>query len=712
MLPAVLVAVVALLVGGGWPASAAPPAFTPGAPGIGDPYYPLAGNGGYDALHYGLDVRYDPATDVLTGVAAITARATQDLSRFDLDLVGLTVRSVAVDGRAAAWTRSGQELVVTPERGLRRGRHFRVDVRYDGVPQPVGSGLGAAGFLHTDDGALVAGQPEVAATWFPVNDHPADKASYTIRATVPAGLQAISNGVLAARRTAAGWTSWTWVQKEPMASYLATATIGRFDVKTYRDGRLQFIDAVDPRLDVPFVTAPYDGERFLYSGAGADGASYRRLTRTIAVPAGGGDLTFRVARETEESWDHVIVEARPAGTDDWTTLQDRNGHTSRSTGSSCPYWLDLHPFLTHYQTAPASEEDPCAPTGTTGEWWSATGAGEGWEAWAVDLAPYAGRSVEVAISYVSDDIFQEGGVAIDAVAVPGGAGSTSFEDDGDPLDGWAVSGPPPGSPPNPDDWRPATAGDVRTLADDARASLERGPEVIRFLSERFGRYPFRTAGGIVDAYPDLGFALENQTRPIYSQVFFENGPDVSVVVHELAHQWFGDDVALRRWQDIWLNEGFATYAEWLWSEDQGQATADDIFYSYASAPADDPFWDLAIGDPGPERLFDFAVYARGAMTLHELRRTVGDDDFFRILRTWARVKSGGNGTTPEFVALAERISGQQLDAFFDAWLFTAERPGIPLPAAALAATSTAAAQDLRRAPQPVRDLAIRTGRLR
>ena len=118
----------------------------------------------------------------------------------------------------------------------------------------------------------------------------------------------------------------------------------------------------------------------------------------------------------------------------------------------------------------------------------------------------------------------------------------------------------------------------------------------------------------------------------------------------------------KRWQDIWLNEGFAIYAEWLWSEQDGIATAQESFDAwYNGIEADSPFWQLTIGDPGPDHLFDGAVYIRGAMALHQLRLAVGDRDFFRILRTWTRRYEGGNVATWQFIRLAEQVSGQQLD---------------------------------------------------
>ena len=167
--------------------------------------------------------------------------------------------------------------------------------------------------------------------------------------------------------------------------------------------------------------------------------------------------------------------------------------------------------------------------------------------------------------------------------------------------------------------------------------------MLAFLATQFGPYPWKAGGGIVDGVEGLGFALETQTRPIYSKTFFEQpGSGDYGVLHENAHQWYGDSLALERWRDIWLNEGFATYAEWLWSEHEGQGTPQEIFDSWNGIPDDDPFWSLTIGDPGPGMEFDFAVYARGAMTLQALRQEVGDDDFFTIMRRWARTRAGGN----------------------------------------------------------------------
>jgi aminopeptidase N len=466
-----------LLVGATGSAQAQGPPSTclPGADGIGDEYFPTYGNGGYNVGHYDLDIAYDPAADALDGRASISATATQSLCSFDLDLVGLQVREIEVNDQPATWTRSSQELIVTPQRALRSGRSFEVAIHYDGKPTEFlipGTTI-RTGFMDTPEGATVAGQPEVAAGWFPVNDHPLDKASYSFDVTVPDGFEVVANGFFRGADDVERGTTWRWEAPEPMASYLATIDIA----------------------------------------------------------------------------------------DDWE-------------------------------------------------------------------------------------------VNTDALA---------------------------GAPPRYDAVDSHITGGLRAEID---SSLAKQGEILDALSDAFGPYPFGTVGAIVPNQNDLFFALETQTRPVYSKLFWldrKGNPENAdfVVVHELAHQWYGDDVALARWQDIWLNEGFATYAEWLWEEHEGRATPQEIFEStYHQIPGPDAFWSVVIGDPGVDLLFDNAVYVRGAMTLQALRNEVGDGAFFAILRQWASSQSGGNGTTPEFITLAEQISGQNLDDLFDTWLFTDEKPSL------------------------------------
>ena len=196
---------------------------------------------------------------------------------------------------------------------------------------------------------------------------------------------------------------------------------------------------------------PHSGSKYVFSQL-AD-VSYKRLTRDIAVPAGGGDLTFWTSYETEEHWDFLAVEARTAGGSDWKTLPDANGNTSQDTGDSCPEgWFELHPFLEHYQTLNA--DGTCSPNGTSGPWNAASGSSNGWQEWSIDLDAYAGKTVEISIAYISDWATQGLGVFLDDIEWPGG--STSFE--GTDTGGWQMPGAPPGSGANANDWQVTDAG--------------------------------------------------------------------------------------------------------------------------------------------------------------------------------------------------------------------------------------------------------------
>lgn len=167
----------------------------------------------------------------------------------------------------------------------------------------------------------------------------------------------------------------------------------------------------------------------------------------------------------------------------------------------------------------------------------------------------------------------------------------------------------------------------------------------------------------------MGYALETQTRSFFSRTANEG-----TVAHELVHQWIGDDVAVERWADIWHNEGWATYGTWLWNEEQGRATADEAFDGVMARPATSSFWQLEIGDPGPLNLFHSAIYNRSAAMLHALRTKIGDEAFFTLTRTWLQEHAGGTASTQEYMRMAEEISGEELDHFFQVWLFTPEKP--------------------------------------
>ncbi|MFB2580480.1 M1 family aminopeptidase [Herbiconiux sp. P15] len=220
----------------------------------------------------------------------------------------------------------------------------------------------------------------------------------------------------------------------------------------------------------------------------------------------------------------------------------------------------------------------------------------------------------------------------------------------------------------------STGASGPTYGQVAQEMFEAQPEIVSFLSGVFGPYPFTEAGGIADDVPELEFALENQTRPIYPVWAWEDPDDLGLLVHEYAHQWYGDSVSVERWSDIWLNESFATYAEWLWSEHTGGAGPADEFERLLELPAGDPFWQAEVADPGPTGIFDDAVYQRGAMTLHALRTEVGDEAFFALAQSWASSNAGGTVGTADFVEFAEQSTGRDLDDLFDTWIFSTEKP--------------------------------------
>jgi hypothetical protein len=197
---------------------------------------------------------------------------------------------------------------------------------------------------------------------------------------------------------------------------------------------------------------PHTGEQYVYSQI-AD-VSYKRLTRVIDVPSSGDQtLNFWTSYDTEAAWDHLFVEARTPGGDDWTTLPDMNGNTTQEPGDSCAEgWTEeLHPHLQHYL---AFDGTSCTNGGTTGEWNAASGNSAGWQEWEINLADWADEgSVEISIAYASDWSVQNLGVFVDDVTLPDGT-STSFETD---LGGWEITGPPEGSGPNANNWTRTTS---------------------------------------------------------------------------------------------------------------------------------------------------------------------------------------------------------------------------------------------------------------
>lgn len=337
--------------------------FTPGSSGLGDPYFPREGNGGYDVSHYRLALTYLPDTHHLDGTATITATATQNLSRFDLDLKNYKIGGVWVDGTAATFRRDDQELIVTPRNGLPSGKRFTVVVTYAGTPHTVRHSpivFGAPyGWIYTRDGAFVGCEPNAASTWYPSNDHPSDKATFTFEITVPTGTRVVANGDQTGGSTDGRRDTFVWTEKQPMATYLATIDIGRWKFhETTTDDGIPELVAVDPALDAEAKSArviELTGDitdywsrlfgRYAFSSTGAIidnvpdvGFSLETQTRPLYgfVP-GSGTVSHELAHEwfgdslSVATWRHIWLNEGFATFVSWLWPEHEGGPTSYQT---------------------------------------------------------------------------------------------------------------------------------------------------------------------------------------------------------------------------------------------------------------------------------------------------------------------------------------------------------------------------------------------
>ncbi|AQZ60634.1 Membrane alanine aminopeptidase [[Actinomadura] parvosata subsp. kistnae] len=427
---------------------------TPHLPG--DPYFPAHGDHRYGVSHYDLRLTYRVAANRLDGTALLTVTAAQPLSALELDFAQLRVAGVTVDGLPARYAHGRGKLRVTPSRPLAAGERVVVGVRYSGKPVPVPSPWGGLGWEELSDGALVAGQPIGAPSWFPCNDRPGDKASYRISVTTATPYQVIANGALLARRRGAGNTTWIYEQPEPMATYLASVQIGRYQISEYGGARL----AHPPRL-----------------------------------------------------------------------------------------------------------------------------------------------------------------------------------------------------------------------ATRVRHDFARQGQMMALFGDLFGPYPF-TGYTVVVADDDLEIPVEAQGMSIFGRNHVDGvrGGE-RLVAHELAHQWFGNSLTVARWSDIWLQEGFATYAEWLWSESSGGPPAAEHARRWRHRLTQLP-QDFVLSDPGAPALFDDRVYKRGALTLHALRGAMGDEPFFTALRAWTAAHRHGTVTTGEFAEHVQRHTDRPVAPLLSAWLHDRSLPDL------------------------------------
>lgn len=211
------------------------------------------------------------------------------------------------------------------------------------------------------------------------------------------------------------------------------------------------------------------------------------------------------------------------------------------------------------------------------------------------------------------------------------------------------------------------------LKRDFRVAFARQVEMIDVFTGLFGPYPFDEYKVVVTD-DELEIPLEAMGMSTFGRNTAESGTkDERLIAHELAHQWFGNAVTASEWKHIWLHEGFACYAEWLWTEFSGGDVAASHARRYYSKLQNAP-QDLLLADPGPEDMFDDRVYKRGALTLHSLRLTIGDDKFFDLLRAWVAEYSGKNVTTDDFLHMAADHTPFDLHPLWNAWLFSEPLP--------------------------------------
>lgn len=426
-----------------------------------DSYTPDSGSADYVVDHYDLNLHYRMSSGHLKAVAQLNLTLLREVRHLSLDISGLHVGKVFVDGSANKnHKQSPTKLSIKLGDEHPAGSHFMVELHYSGTPRPRSSRWGTVGWEELTDGVVVAAQPTGAPSWFPCNDLPRYKSTFTISLTTESSYAVTATGELQSKSEKSGFTTWNFYQAIPTPTYLASIQIGRYRHK----------------------------------------------------------------------------ELRLAG-------------------------IPVHIF-----SPPASE--------------------------------------------------------------------------------------------------PQVLADLKQL--DA---------MMGYFSETFGEYPFESYTVVATA-DELEIPLEAQGMAIFGANHLDGtNPEERLVAHELAHQWFGNSVGIAQWSDIWLNEGFACYAEWLWSEKSGSITTQGMAESHhvLLRQLDQ---DIIVGDPGPELMFDDRVYKRGALTLHALRRTLGDAVFFRIVHHWVNENRHALGTSEQFIALCQEHSSVELDSLFDRWLYKAPLPAL------------------------------------
>lgn len=228
-----------------------------------------------------------------------------------------------------------------------------------------------------------------------------------------------------------------------------------------------------------------------------------------------------------------------------------------------------------------------------------------------------------------------------------------------------------------EDGRPYLYAVSEQLPEPERAAafdqLAKSAELITMMEETFGPYPFSEFGGVVPAHNFWFGGLETQPRPIYERSAItseDTAPEL--IMHELAHMWYGNNVTLAQWDDIFINEAYASWAQWLYRERaRGKPAKESFTDLYERVRDNRDFWRITMINPGREQLFS-TVYARGPMALQALRTVIGDEAFFALAREWAATP--GPRSVEQWMAAAQAKTTTDLGPFFDAWIHAETAP--------------------------------------
>lgn len=463
-----------------------------------DAYTGVDFNLGFHVLHYNLELDYNAVPNHLSGEATLRVENYLPLKTLTLDLSDrLRVSKVQVTGHGASthtnalsvrrYRHSGNKIHLTFAQEIPADLSFEIRIRYSGTPRPLDSTWGEVGWEETNHGAVVAGQPNGAPSWFPCDDTPDEKAPFRISITTDRDITAVTHGTLVEQRSHRGKTTRVFETNYPMATYLAAVYIG------------------------PFIKTELDE-----AGVGAK-----------KVP--------------------VIA------------------------------------------------------------------------------------------------------------------------------------------------WMPEGSPHARRMRDNATRDFARQTEMLEYFSEAFGPYPFPEYA-VVITDEAMEIPLEAQGISLFGSNHADGkGTWERLIAHELSHQWFGNSVGLVEWRDIWLNEGFACYSEWLWFEHSRGIPAAEHARAHYRALAAKP-QDLLLADPGPRDMFDDRVYKRGALTVHALRVLLGDTLFFAVLKRWTAEHRMGLVETRDLENLLLRIVADgglpgapapasvtvaAVTSLFDAWVRSAALPEFP-----------------------------------